>query len=130
MDNKRNNTMIDKRFGENDPSMSLEDRMLARFMKEKSKKLKNSALYNLEEEEELTHMGQSLSATGFGEAGLERVAHGNDSDSDDGNIDSEVVKHVHFGGFDDAQGDPNAKKSRSEIMKEVIAKSKMHKVFI
>jgi nucleolar protein 14 len=44
----------------------------------------------------------------------------------DGNIDASIVKYTHFGGFDE-EGDPNAKKSRNEIMKEVIAKSKSHK---
>lgn len=129
---KRENVMIDKRFGENDPNMSAEDKMLERFMREKTKKLQSGALFNLEEEEELTHMGQSLS--GFDDAGLEAVDAGEESgislycsdESLDGNIDASIVKFTHFGGFDEGN-DPNAKKTRNEIMKEVIAKSKMHK---
>lgn len=68
-----------------------------------------------------------------------------------GKIDKEIVKHVHFGGFEDedeaGDGDevssnitharisllnsimqPTRKKSKAEVMAEVIAKSKMHKV--
>jgi nucleolar protein 14 len=52
--------VVDRRFGENDPTMSLEERMLARFTKERQRSSKG-ALYNLEDEDELTHYGQSLS---------------------------------------------------------------------
>lgn len=52
--------VIDRRFGENDPSMSLEERMLERFTKERQRASKASA-FNLENEDELTHYGQSLS---------------------------------------------------------------------
>lgn len=43
------------------------------------------------------------------------------------------MKHTHFGGFeddDDADEDdePARKKSKAEVMAEVIAKSKQHKV--
>ena len=45
-------------------------------------------------------------------------------------IDADVVKFAHFGGFEADEKDPNPmhKKSRNEIMKEIIQKSKMHKV--
>ncbi len=51
---------MDRRFGENDPSMSLEDRMLERFTKERQR-ASRGATFNLEDEDELTHYGQSLS---------------------------------------------------------------------
>ncbi|KAJ3071419.1 nucleolar complex protein 14, partial [Podochytrium sp. JEL0797] len=43
-----------------------------------------------------------------------------------GNIDRETVKFDHFGGFED-DTDPDRRKTKSEIMAEVIAKSKFHK---
>ena len=46
-------------------------------------------------------------------------------------IDADVVKFAHFGGFEadeKDQANPMHKKSRNEIMKEIIQKSKMHKV--
>ena len=52
--------VVDRRFGENDPTMSLEERMLERFTKERQRASKGAA-FNLEDEEELTHYGQSLS---------------------------------------------------------------------
>ncbi|KAK1222223.1 nucleolar complex protein 14 [Marasmius sp. AFHP31] len=52
--------ILDRRFGENDPSMSLEERMLERFTRERQRASKGSA-FNLEDEDELTHYGQSLS---------------------------------------------------------------------
>ncbi len=52
--------IVDRRFGENDPSMSLEDRMLERFTKERQR-ASRGATFNLEDEDELTHYGQSLS---------------------------------------------------------------------
>ncbi|KAJ3257897.1 nucleolar complex protein 14 [Boothiomyces macroporosus] len=122
MKNKnRENVLVDRRFGERDPGMSTEDKMLERFMKEKTKKMKSGTSFNLEDDEEvLTHMGQSLdNITSFDDAGLEEM-------SDDGNIDPSIVKFTHFGGFEEDK-DPNVRKSRNEIMKEVIQKSKMYK---
>ncbi|KAJ3163353.1 nucleolar complex protein 14 [Irineochytrium annulatum] len=113
---------VDRRFGENDPSMSLEDKMMERLLKEKHGRNDRSADFNLEED--LTHMGQSLSGLDdFNDAGLELV----DSDDDRGQIDKDTVKYDHFGGFGETE-DPDRRKSRNEIMQEVIAKSKHHKV--
>ncbi|KAK7470165.1 nucleolar complex protein 14 [Stygiomarasmius scandens] len=52
--------IVDRRFGENDPTMSLEERMLERFTRERQKASRGS-VFNLEDEDELTHYGQSLS---------------------------------------------------------------------
>lgn len=69
---------MDRRFGENDPTMSLEERMLERFTKERQRASKGVA-FNLEDEEELTHYGQSLSKLDdFDNVGL-----GLDDDDDD-----------------------------------------------
>ncbi|EPQ58971.1 Nop14-like protein [Gloeophyllum trabeum ATCC 11539] len=126
--------VVDRRFGENDPSMSLEERMLERFTKERQRASKGD-LFNLEDDDadmELTHYGQSLSKLDdFDGAGLAL-----DEDEDEetrGQIDSETVKAAHFGGFDDeeegegADGEPPRKKTKAEVMAEVIAKSKEHK---
>lgn len=52
--------IVDRRFGENDPSMTPEERMLERFTRERQRSSKGVA-FNLDDEEELTHYGQSLS---------------------------------------------------------------------
>lgn len=70
--------VVDRRFGENDPSMSLEERMLERFTKERQRASKGT-IFNLEGEEQLTHYGQSLSnLDDFDDVGLPM-----DEDEDD-----------------------------------------------
>lgn len=62
--------LVDRRFGENDPTLSLEEKMLARFTKERQRASKG-VVYNLEDQDELTHFGQSLSRMDdFDDAGL------------------------------------------------------------
>ncbi|KAJ3893454.1 nucleolar protein 14 [Lentinula edodes] len=124
----RTGGIIDRRFGENDPTMSLEERMLERFTKERQRASKGVA-FNLEDEDELTHYGQSLSKLDdFDDIGLEEE----DEDDETGRINEDIVKHTHFGGFDDDEdednGEPARKKSKAEVMAEVIAKSKGHKI--
>ncbi|KAI8998168.1 nucleolar protein 14 [Gaertneriomyces semiglobifer] len=130
LDRKNKETaFVDRRFGENDPNMSIEDKMMQRFMKEKSKRSDYGSLFNLEDEDELTHLGRSLAdEDAFKDAGLRRVD--NDDDSDSGQIDQNTVKYSHFGGFSEdegEEGEDGRKKSKNEVMKEIIAKSKMHK---
>ncbi|KAI9331128.1 nucleolar protein 14 [Zopfochytrium polystomum] len=119
----RAGAFVDRRFGENDPTMSLEDKMMERFMRQKRKSSgRQSSIFNLEEEE-LTHKGMSLSGLDdFDESDLQLV----DSD-DDGAIDKDTVKNLHFGGFEDVSAD-GRKKSKNEIMQEIISKSKFHKL--
>ncbi|KAI5123379.1 hypothetical protein M0805_006087 [Coniferiporia weirii] len=125
--------IIDRRFGENDPTMTPEERMLERFTKERQR-APRGAVFNLEDEDELTHYGQSLSKMDdFDDAGLGTGV--NDDSDSDGKIDAQIVKQAHFGGFDDEdsdedggeEGQPPRKKSKAEVMTEVIAKSKQHK---
>ncbi|TFK55373.1 Nop14-like protein [Heliocybe sulcata] len=124
--------IVDRRFGENDPSMPLEERMLERFTRERQRASKGE-LFNIEDDDadmELTHYGQSLSKLDdFEGAGL-----GLDEEDEEERRGAETVKAVHFGGFDDEDegeegedGEPPRKKSKAEVMAEVIAKSKEHK---
>lgn len=92
---------MDRRFGENDPTMTPEERMLERFTRERQRESKGT-LFNLEEEDELTHYGQSLSnLDDFDHIGL-GLDDGNDEDG--GQIDQGTVRRVHFGGFE-SEGD-------------------------
>ncbi|KAF8456365.1 nucleolar protein 14 [Terfezia claveryi] len=121
---KRNKAggIVDRRFGENDPTMAPEDRMLERFTREKQSRLRNGDIFNLEDDDaELTHLGQSL-------RGLDEF---DQCDMlSDGAYDSSQGRKRGMEGSDresDAEGEPARKRSRAEVMKEVIAKSKMHK---
>ncbi|KZT60152.1 Nop14-like protein [Calocera cornea HHB12733] len=123
-------SFVDRRFGENDPGMAPEDRMLERFTRERQRASKG-AMFNLEDETELTHYGQSLSAVDdFDNSGL-RLSDDEDEDKN-GRIDPEAVRRGHFGGFDEDESDedpdaPPRKKTKAEVMAEVMAKSKEHK---
>ncbi|CAG8476649.1 6796_t:CDS:10 [Acaulospora morrowiae] len=101
--------VVDRRFGENNPDMPPEEKMLERFTREKQRQSKSS-LFNLEDEEDLTHYGQSLSLIDdFDEPNLAP----SDEEEDKGMIDQDI--------------ESERKKSKAEVMKEVIAKSKMYK---
>ncbi|WWD15917.1 hypothetical protein CI109_100341 [Kwoniella shandongensis] len=137
-------TFRDRRFGEADPTLSIEDRMLERYTRERQRGQGKKGLFNIEDEGEtldifddgfamggLTHGGRSVldlpgddfEAQGYGER---------DDDDDRGRIDKRVVSRGHFGGFngeeeEDQEELPEKKKSKQEVMAEVIAKSKEHK---
>ncbi|KAL8824561.1 MAG: hypothetical protein Q9191_004964, partial [Dirinaria sp. TL-2023a] len=128
----------DRRFGENDPTMTPEERNLQRFMREKQREEKKASLFNLEDDE-LTHFGQSLASRGSGEMedfnegdlGLSDASSG--LPEDEGRprkrqrlSDDEDTSQGSGSGEDEA-GHPARLKTRNEVMKEVIAKSKLHK---
>ncbi len=124
----------DRRFGEDDPTVTPEQKMLERFTKEKQRRAKGSSTFDLEgseEEGQLTHFGQSL--------GLDKRANMFD-DFDEGDLglsDDEGPRkrrRLSISGSNDgsplddgAEGQPERKKSKAEVMKEVMAKSKSHK---
>ncbi|KAK2162452.1 hypothetical protein LSH36_98g02047 [Paralvinella palmiformis] len=122
----KNNKLVDRRFGETDPEMSMEDKMLERFAMERQKGHDKSGLYNLNEDEELTHYGQSLSEI---ERFDDPVA-SDDDDDDDGRLAGDLVAEEHFGGFltrkTSSDNEP-ARKPWKERMEEIIAKSKKQK---
>lgn len=118
--------------------MAPEEKMLERFTREKQLRHKNSSAFDLEEEDTpsgLTHMGQSLSLDGpalvddFDEEDLVL------SDADDHPSDEERQAQKRRRSdleededeVDDDEDRPERKKSKQEVMKELIAKSKLHK---
>ncbi|KAF2187769.1 Nop14-like protein [Zopfia rhizophila CBS 207.26] len=135
--NRRNKVggILDRRIGENDPTMSLDDKMMARFTREQQRK-KGGNVFDLEEAEdevELTHGGRSLRFDEDGDAGEDY-----DAASVEGSIDRETrdyLRRKRRRNSNEDEGDgaeteddqPERKKSKAEVMKEVIAKSKLHK---
>lgn len=138
--NSRNKVggLVDRRFGENDPTMTPEERAAERFARESQRKMRKESMFNLEDDEDemqLTHMGQSLSFDGPTQDDFEA------GDLDDAESDEETSlkrKRLADGHGDEAQdqedfidyGDeeqPGRKKTKAEVMKEVIAKSKFYK---
>ncbi|KAJ2728812.1 nucleolar complex protein 14 [Coemansia sp. BCRC 34962] len=117
--------VVDRRIGENDPTMDPEEKMLRRFTAERQKRA-SSSLYNLEDGDvegeitSLTHYGQSIAEMDeFNEVS---------SEEGEGGIGAAEVAEGHFGGFHSEEGGgPARKKTKAEVMQEIIAKSKMHR---
>ena len=127
--------LVDRRFGESDPTMSLEDKMMERFAREQLRSHKKSNIFDLEDDNEpmegLTHGGKALTFEAdamqddFAEEGL-----GSSDDEDDGmHPDRKKLKRQRLTetGEEIPDDQPDRKKSKKEIYEEIIAKSKQHK---
>lgn len=132
MKNKnKTNEFFDKRFGEYDENVTAEEKMLMRFQHERAKSHQRGAMFQLDDgEDELTHHGQALGDL----KGYDRLSE--DEDDDEDLSSAANVGRLNFGGFeskpisfdDEVEPDPEKKKTHKEIMMEVVAKSKMHKM--
>lgn len=130
---------MDRRFGENDPTMTPEEKALERFVKEKQRGSKKGSLFDLEdaeEDEQLTHFGESLSfdkpdrLDDFHEADLGH----SDDDQLNGRTEERPRKRRRLLDTDSSEDSVEENgvrlerpKTKKEVMKEVIAKSKLHK---
>ncbi|KAL8672186.1 MAG: hypothetical protein Q9168_003350 [Polycauliona sp. 1 TL-2023] len=130
----------DRRFGENDPMMTPEEKALERFVKEKQRGSKKNTLFDLEdgdEDEELTHFGQSLSfdkTSNLDNFHEEDLSSGHESDHF--NASERPSKRQRLSADDDLGEEsmldrddeqPARPKTKKEVMSEVMAKSKLHK---
>uniref|UniRef100_A0A8C9A9Y7 NOP14 nucleolar protein n=1 Tax=Prolemur simus TaxID=1328070 RepID=A0A8C9A9Y7_PROSS len=127
----KSNVFRDKRFGEYNSNISAEEKMMKRFALEQQRHHEKKSIYNLNEDEELTHYGQSL-------ADIEKHNDIVDSDSDveeRGTLSAELTAS-HFGGgsrllhpktFQQEGEEGEQPKSRKELIEELIAKSKQEK---
>lgn len=101
---------IDRRFGENDPTMTPEERMLERFTRERQRTSKGVA-FNLEDEDELTHYGQSLSKLDdFDNVGL-----GLDDDEEEGGLSRTLAGSIQANGIISLQANWISGLSRGRI---------------
>ncbi|XP_078071316.1 nucleolar protein 14 [Mustelus asterias] len=125
------NSFVDRRFGEYDSGLTPDEKMTKRFSLERQRLHTKKDVYNLNEDEELTHYGQSL-------ADIEKFNDMPDSDNeteDKGHLSAEFTAAAHFGGggllqkkTSSKQEEEEAKpKSRKEFIEELIAKSKKEK---
>lgn len=137
---KKTGGILDRRFGENDPTMTPEEKALERFVKEKQRGSKKGSLFDLEdveEDQQLTHFGESLSfdravrPDDFNEPDLGH----SDDDQPIGTAGERPRKRRRLSDSassdeDSVEGDGTRlerPKSKKEVMEEVIAKSKLHK---
>lgn len=120
--------VLDRRFGERDGSMSAEDKMVARYAREKLLRTQKSARFNLEddaddaEELTLTHGGQALSFEDDFQEDMKE-----DSDSLEEPSSERQRQSVGSEAVPEEPEEPERKKTKAEVMQEVISKSKMHK---
>ncbi|KAI4596108.1 nucleolar complex protein 14 [Pestalotiopsis sp. 9143b] len=127
--------LVDRRFGEDDANMTPEEKALERFALEKQRSHKR-AVFDLEDDDAgesfgLTHMGKSLSLDGPNIADdYEEDDMDAGSDDDDEGRKAYLKRKLMTEGETEADDDddqPERKKTKAEVMKEVIAKSKYHK---
>lgn len=122
----KSNKFIDKRIGEYDSNLTPDDKMLARFAIERKSHHEKGSIFNLNDDEELTHFGQSL-------AEIEKFDDPkSDSENEDERLGDEFVKGAHFGGLlvkkDSTDNEAKEEtKSRKDLIDELIAKSKQLK---
>lgn len=131
--------LLDRRFGEDDPNMTPEQKAAERFAQQALRASKKNSMFNLEEgsEEELqlTHGGRALAldADALRDDFSEDIS-GSDADDFDGQ-DHRPRKRVRLTDIQEQEESEDKseedvlqrKKSKHEVMQEVIAKSKAYK---
>ncbi|XP_023944280.2 nucleolar protein 14 homolog [Bicyclus anynana] len=123
----KTNTFIDRRIGEKNNQLSTEDRMVARFAAERAKQHNKKSIYNLADDEILTHRGQTLEQ-------IEKFDDPRSSDDEDeerrfGGLGDEFVSEGHFGGGVLSKSDSkDGAKSHKDLIEQLIAESKKRKV--
>ncbi|CAH0721315.1 unnamed protein product, partial [Brenthis ino] len=122
----KTNTFIDRRIGEKNNQLSAEDRMIARFAAERAKQHSKKNIYNLADDEILTHRGQTLEQ-------IEKFDDPRSSDDEDeekrfGGLGGEFVSEGHFGGgmLSKTESKDGAK-SHKDLIEQLIAESKIRK---
>ena len=131
--------LIDRRFAEDDPNVSLEDKMIERYTREQLRSHKKSAMFDLEADDEpmggLTHLGRPLfddddEAPVKDDFDEEDLPSGDESDGS--RAERRMLKRQRLAETAEEQdgeesGQPDRKKTKNEIYEEIIAKSKAHK---
>ncbi|XP_076163740.1 nucleolar protein 14 homolog l(3)07882 [Ptiloglossa arizonensis] len=120
----KNNVFLDKRIGEKNFTMNEEDRAMARFSAERMKAHKKKSIYSLNDEEVLTHRGQTLEEIEkFDDPKSDDES--NDDENKTGKLDDKFVGEAHFGGGILSKSESG--KSRKDLINELIAESKKRK---
>ncbi|KAK9825822.1 hypothetical protein WJX74_010755 [Apatococcus lobatus] len=135
------NAFVDRRFGEDDDTLSPEERALQRLQKQRTRQLSGSKFALGDEdadgEEELTHLGRSLAeADHYNDA----LAEEDGEDAEYDRLQDSLLQDFNFGGGllqrkqpgtgaaeDTPEDAPDQRRSKKEVMEEVMAKSKAFK---
>ncbi|XP_071512446.1 nucleolar protein 14 isoform X2 [Panulirus ornatus] len=126
----KSNVFVDRRIGENDTNMDPDRKIALRLAAEKKRQFNKKELFNLNDEDELTHKGLSLD-----DYNMNDKLDISDDDEDD-MLDAQFVKEQHFGGGGfltkreelGADGKDESKpKSRKDWIDNIIAEYKKKK---
>jgi nucleolar protein 14 len=119
--------------------MTPEEKMLERFTREKQTRHTKNSMFDLEDDDEegqLTHFGKSLSFNQKEEVDDFQEDDEGLSDEDDHGSDTSSLKRrlrriedgeEELSDISGEEDEPKRKKTKAEVMKEVIAKSKLHR---
>jgi nucleolar protein 14 len=130
--------VVDRRFGEDDPNMTPEMKAAERFARQNERKLRKGGVFNLEDDGDMNGMGEMMLTHGgrsleFGDEVMDDFDEedvGGSEDVEDERPRKRLRLDDDEGTLDedgDAEEMPLRKKTKNEVMKEVIAKSKMYK---
>ncbi|CAH1996645.1 unnamed protein product [Acanthoscelides obtectus] len=121
----KSNQFMDKRIGERNGKLSEDDKVMARFTAVRIKAHNKKSIYNLADDEVLTHKGQTLSE-------IEKFddPRSDDEDSFEGNsgkLDKDFVEEAHFGGGVLRNTGREGATSHKDLINQLIAESKKRK---
>ncbi|XP_069679275.1 nucleolar protein 14 [Periplaneta americana] len=119
----KSNKFLDRRIGEKNSAMTAEDRIMARFTAERMKVHNKKTIFNLADDEILTHRGQTLSE-------IEKFDDPRSEDEDEeerGKLDAHFVEDAHFGGGILKKSTNESAMSRKDLIEQLIAESKKRK---
>lgn len=120
----KSNKFMDRRIGEKNRDMTDEDKVMARFAAVRVKKHNKKSIFNLADDEVLTHRGQTLSE-------IEKFDDPRSDDEDEfeekGNLDNDFVEDAHFGGGLFKKTGNEGAKTHKELIDQLIAESKKRK---
>ncbi|KAJ9577288.1 hypothetical protein L9F63_006127 [Diploptera punctata] len=115
----KSNKFMDRRIGEKNSAMTSEDRIMARFTAERMKKHNKKSIFNLADDEVLTHRGQTLNE-------IEKFDDPRSDDEEEKEkLDADFVEDAHFGGG--ILKKSNSETSRKNMIEQLIAESKKRK---
>ncbi|XP_066139571.1 nucleolar protein 14 homolog [Euwallacea fornicatus] len=121
----KTNKFVDRRIGEKG-QLPNEDKIMARFAALRAKAHNKKSIFNLAEDEVLTHRGQTLSE-------IEKFEdpQSDDEESDDenkgGKLGSSFVEDVHFGGGVLSNTGQEGVKTHKQLIEQLIEESKKRK---
>ncbi|CAH0555497.1 unnamed protein product [Brassicogethes aeneus] len=122
----KSNKFMDKRIGERNKNMTEEDKVMARFSAVRVKAHNKKSIFNLADDEVLTHKGQTLSE-------IEKFEDPRSDDEDNdyeqksGNLEKDFVGDAHFGGGLFRKTGKEGAKTHKELIDQLIAESKKRK---